>query len=400
MYKQIFASSLIALALITVSMLSVSGAFPVQAAPAVCGNDIVETGEECDGSANCTTDCRLSTPAPACGNDIIETGEQCDGSTNCTTDCKLSTPAPACGNDIVETGEECDGSANCTTSCILKEEGGNGGGGGGGGGSSGGQVFPRISIMQNGPIPQVRARSNTVGSLSIHNYGSITAPNVEITFTSLPAGFSYNGKNAVISTSTVWILEGNDYISQVGGVIKYPRLWRIGNRPRGDIAVMNIPLTVGANVKPGTYEIPVVAHISRPLAIDKDVETKLKITVISGAAPVVKAPTKTVVKAPAKKQIAAVAKPAVKPKATSTICIPTDEYAALMAASTTSAVTEPTNALAALGLLFDLGTGSPCFGLLVLLLIILAVIIAIRLIFHYMDAETDGTPRNQMPLIK
>ncbi|HBB65582.1 MAG TPA: hypothetical protein DCZ84_03045, partial [Candidatus Vogelbacteria bacterium] len=63
-------------------------------------------------------------------------------------------------------------------------------------------------------------------------------------------------------------------------------------------------------------------------------------------------------------------------------------------------VTKP-NVLAALGDIFDLGTGSPCFGLIILLLIILAIAIAIRLIFHYMDSESDDdTPSNQTPLIR
>src|SRR3989344_3734119 len=98
---------------------------------AICGNDIVESGEACDGSADCTSGCTLRTPAPACGNDIVEDGEQCDGSANCTTGCKLAASAPACGNDIIEAGEECDGSANCTTGCKLQTTNGGGGGGGG-----------------------------------------------------------------------------------------------------------------------------------------------------------------------------------------------------------------------------------------------------------------------------
>lgn len=408
MYKQIFASSLIALALIALSV-AFAPASPVRIALAeegFCGDQVVnQSWEECDGGAGCTSGCLYA----FCGDGVVnQSAEQCDGTAGvssgfkCTSGCILTpvSDAPFCGDGIVnQPAEECDGGANCTSGCTLKEEGGNGGGGGGGGGSSsGGSSYPRLSVAQNGPIPQVRANSNTVGSLSIRNYGRVTAQNVEITIASLPVGFSYNGKNAVISTSTVWVITGDDFTSSIGGGWLYPRLWRIGNRPNGDMAVMNIPLTVGASVKPGTYEISVNAHIGNAMVIDRNVPAKLKITVIPGTTPIVKAPTKTVVKAPVKKQIAAVAKP--KPKATSTICIPTDEYAALMAASTTSAVTTPNNALAALGLLFDLGTGSPCFGLLVLLLIILAVIIAIRLIFHYMDAETDGTPRNQMPLIK
>lgn len=414
MYKQIFASSLVAIAFIAISVAVAPATSSVRIALAeegFCGDGIVnQSSEECDGGSGCTSGCSFA----FCGDGVVnQAAEQCDGSSGvtsgfkCTSGCILTpvSEAPFCGDGIVnQSAEECDGGSDCTSGCIKASSGGGGSSSGGGGGSSsGGSSYPRLSVAQNGAVPQVRANSNVIGSLSIRNYGRITAQNVEISIASLPSGFSYNGKNAVISTSTVWVITGDDYTSSTGKGWLYPRLWRIGNRPNGDMAVMNIPLTVASSVKPGTYEILVNAHISNAMVIDRNVEAKLKITVVAGTTTVTKTPTKPVVKTPTK-QVAVVvkAKPiTVKPKATTTVCIPSDEYAALMAASTTSAVTTPDNALTALGHMFDLGTGSPCFGLTVLLLIILAVIIAIRLIFHYMDAESDNeTPRNQMPLIK
>jgi cysteine-rich repeat protein len=57
---------------------------------AVCGNGIVETGEQCDGGSGCGSDCQL-----LCGNGVIDDGEQCDdGSANgtagdaCTSTCE------------------------------------------------------------------------------------------------------------------------------------------------------------------------------------------------------------------------------------------------------------------------------------------------------------------------
>jgi len=106
----------------------------IEAAP-VCGNGILESGEECDnGPANsdttpdaCRTDCTL----PSCGDDVVDTGEECDnGPANsdttpdaCRTDCTL----PSCGDNVTDTGEECDnGPANsdttpdaCRTDCTL-----------------------------------------------------------------------------------------------------------------------------------------------------------------------------------------------------------------------------------------------------------------------------------------
>lgn len=99
--------------------------------PSVCGNDVREGSEDCDGTDDaacdglCDVDCNC--PAPVCGNDIIESGEVCDGTDpgacptgTCDVDCDC--PDPVCGNDLIESGEECDGTdpGSCPTgTCEL-----------------------------------------------------------------------------------------------------------------------------------------------------------------------------------------------------------------------------------------------------------------------------------------
>ena len=96
--------------------------------PPVCGNDVTESGEQCDGTDDTACpgacDASCSCPAPVCGNDVVESGEQCDGSDAsacptgvCASDCTCE--APVCGNDIAEAGEACDGSDDqlCPGSC-------------------------------------------------------------------------------------------------------------------------------------------------------------------------------------------------------------------------------------------------------------------------------------------
>jgi PKD repeat protein len=99
---------------------------------AVCGNAVVEDGEECDSSApegySCTGQCTLvqqGPPQPVCGNDIKETGEACDGIDTpaenvCSDQCTIIPPpqVPVCGNDVVEEPEMCDGSAPSGYVCI------------------------------------------------------------------------------------------------------------------------------------------------------------------------------------------------------------------------------------------------------------------------------------------
>ncbi len=89
---------------------------------AVCGNNIVEVGEECDStSTNCSDKCLwkgsakcYGTTSNCCGNKTVDTsvGEECDGGAGCSTDSCLRLGSAAagftCGNGILESGEDED----------------------------------------------------------------------------------------------------------------------------------------------------------------------------------------------------------------------------------------------------------------------------------------------------
>lgn len=96
--------------------------------PGVCGDNVRNSGEDCDGTDDsaceglCLGSCEC--PAPSCGNDVIESGEVCDGVSTgscptgvCDPDCTCEDPS--CGNDITEAGEDCDGSddGECPGEC-------------------------------------------------------------------------------------------------------------------------------------------------------------------------------------------------------------------------------------------------------------------------------------------
>ena len=110
-----------------------------------CGNGVINTGEECDGTqlgnatcpngqgtVKCSNTCKLdytacSSQQKTCGNGSIDVGESCDGTvsatcptgttgnvlcTNCALDyskCVASQNKPTCGNNQLDDGEECDG---------------------------------------------------------------------------------------------------------------------------------------------------------------------------------------------------------------------------------------------------------------------------------------------------
>ncbi|GEM_PF-6461705 len=106
---------------------------------AVCGNNKVENGEQCDDGNTkdgdgCSATCIVEVKAvPVCGNSKVETGEQCDDGNmingdGCSATCSQEVANPVCGNSVVENNEQCDDgnvkdgdgcSAKCTTEVIV-----------------------------------------------------------------------------------------------------------------------------------------------------------------------------------------------------------------------------------------------------------------------------------------
>jgi cysteine-rich repeat protein len=103
----------------------------------VCGNDILEAGEDCDDGNTtdgdgCSSTCQIE-PASTCGDGTIDyvNGEQCDdGNTTdgdgCSSACQIE-PPPTCGDGNVDyaSGEECDDGNTapgdgCSPACLIE----------------------------------------------------------------------------------------------------------------------------------------------------------------------------------------------------------------------------------------------------------------------------------------
>jgi len=94
-----------------------------------CGNNVIDSGEECDDGVNngncprtCSSTCQDNNCA-TCGNNIIDSGEECDDGINngncprtCSSTCNDNNCA-TCGNNIIDSGEQCDGSNLNGQSC-------------------------------------------------------------------------------------------------------------------------------------------------------------------------------------------------------------------------------------------------------------------------------------------
>ena len=76
----------------------------------MCGNDVVETGEECDDGNlvdgdGCESDCQVG--PVLCGNGVIDPGEKCDDGNSDPDDGCGSSCATECGFLCLAVGELC-----------------------------------------------------------------------------------------------------------------------------------------------------------------------------------------------------------------------------------------------------------------------------------------------------
>ena len=86
----------------------------------VCGNGIVESGEQCDdGNLIDTDSCTSLCANAACGDGFVQSGEQCDDGNGIDDDsCSNACTIPACGDGIKQANEQCDdGNSDNTDAC-------------------------------------------------------------------------------------------------------------------------------------------------------------------------------------------------------------------------------------------------------------------------------------------
>ncbi len=116
-------------------------AAPPQPPTPVCGDGVVDAGEQCDDGGTAPGDgrdalCQLEVAVGVCGDGVIDAGEQCDdGGTapgdGCDAACQIEAVVGFCGDGVVNAGEECDdGNGNnrdgCSNNCRVRSVCGDG----------------------------------------------------------------------------------------------------------------------------------------------------------------------------------------------------------------------------------------------------------------------------------
>ncbi|MBU0536102.1 MAG: DUF4215 domain-containing protein [Nanoarchaeota archaeon] len=91
----------------------------------LCGNDVIESGEECDDGNQVNLDGCDSACMLECGNGIIEGTEECDDGNRIDGDDCSSTCTNECGNGVLDGTEECDDGNNmnddgCDEICYVE----------------------------------------------------------------------------------------------------------------------------------------------------------------------------------------------------------------------------------------------------------------------------------------
>jgi cysteine-rich repeat protein len=98
----------------------------------VCGNGIIEAGEDCDDGNTADNDgCSSTCHREFCGDGIVNGSEQCDDGNNtsgdgCDSGCHIETGGGLCGNGTVDAGEDCDdgnntGGDGCSADCHFEK---------------------------------------------------------------------------------------------------------------------------------------------------------------------------------------------------------------------------------------------------------------------------------------
>ena len=255
----------------------------------VCGNQVVEYGEQCDdgnteSGDGCSATCQNEGGGgPVCGNNIVESGEQCDdGNTESGDGCSATCQnegggGPYCGNGIVEGSEQCDdgntnNSDSCSNSCTVNQPSGGGGGGGG-------TLFPTDRASEVSAAPSESGGTTVLGEVGAPvlaltksiDQKFVNPGDENVTYT---VNVSNTGNLTAFNVTVTDILPSGLTFSDGGGVEK---TWEIGDLAPGeskDISYM-VDVASGAEAKDYTNTVTAQADNHSPVTAEANLTVEM-----------------------------------------------------------------------------------------------------------------------------
>ncbi len=262
----------------------------------ICGNDVLESGEECDDGNNvdgdgCSASCTNESNGGDtwCGDGIVNNEEQCDDGNSvngdgcdmyCLNESNLDT---WCGDGMVNNSEECDDGNNingdgCSSSCQTESSSSS---------SSGGSSSYWLFTQNQGTTPIIpQIPDPEVPSDEVLVLGEEGAPNLEIT-KEVVKEFANQGDKNILYTVTVKnsgnliafgvaledVLPAGLIFSDADGSTKS---WDLGDINPGEekVVTYNVDVPEGAEVKVYENVATVSAVNSDPVTAMVDLEVR------------------------------------------------------------------------------------------------------------------------------
>lgn len=215
---------------------SMSALVGLGAGAGICGDNILQAGEQCDGTADaacpgqCDTGCLCP---PVCGDGFVQAGEQCDdggtaGGDCCSATCQFEASGSSCLDGNVCNGAEvCNGAGTCTVGTAIDCDDGNA--------CTQDSCDPPTGLCTSDPAPATTCLAAGKGSLQVKDHATKPVDQIKWKW-SRGAAFvqSAIGEPQSVATYTMCVYDETAGAASVAATLTLPPspLW-VSKAPKG-----------------------------------------------------------------------------------------------------------------------------------------------------------------------